>query len=86
MKKILVTSILIVSQIATYACKVCERQQPKVLQGIVHGVGPQDNWDYISVWVTIIIAVLTLFFSIKYLIKPGEKNPNHIKYTILNNQ
>jgi hypothetical protein len=86
MKKIIATFILIIYEVIIYACPVCERQQPKILKGVVHGLGPQDNWDYISVWVTIIIVVLSLFFSIKYLVKPGEKNQNHIKYTILNNQ
>lgn len=66
------------------ACPVCERNQPKLLKGIVHGAGPQTNWDYISVWVTAIITIITLFFTIKWLIKPGEKNDDHIKYSILN--
>jgi len=86
MKKIYFVAILSILQLLSNACPVCERQQPKVLRGIVHGVGPQNNWDYISVWTIAIIALLTLIFSIKYLIKPGEKNENHIKYTILNNQ
>lgn len=72
-----------VFQIAVFACPVCERNQPKVLRGIVHGVGPESNWDYISIWFTIIIALITLFYSLKWLIKPGEKNTDHIKYSIL---
>lgn len=70
-------------QIAVFACPVCERNQPKVLRGIVHGAGPESNWDYISIWFTIIIALITLFYSLKWLIKPGEKNTDHIKYSIL---
>ena len=67
----------------SFACPVCERNQPKVLRGIVHGAGPDSNWDYISIWMTILIALVALFFSIKWLIKPGEKNLDHIKYSIL---
>ena len=69
-------------QIVAFACPVCERNQPKILRGIVHGSGPDSSWDYVSIWITILIAVLTLFFSVKWLVKPGEKNLDHIKYSI----
>jgi hypothetical protein len=82
MKKI-VTLIVLLLQIVTFACPVCERNQPKVLRGIVHGAGPESNWDYASIWFTIIITLITLFYSLKWLIKPGEKNKDHIKYSIL---
>lgn len=82
MKKVITTLILILLQTAAFACPVCERNQPKILRGIVHGSGPDSNWDYVSIWTTILIAVLTLFFSVKWLIKPGEKNLDHIKYSI----
>lgn len=70
--------------IATTACPVCEKQQPKLLQGISHGTGPQSNWDYALVWATVLIVALTLFYSIKWLIKPGEKSDEHIKRAFLN--
>lgn len=84
MKKALVIliSILATSYIAM-GCPVCERNQPKALKGIVHGSGPESNWDYVGVSITGVIASLTLIFSVKWLIKPGEKNTNHIKYSIL---
>ena len=69
-------------QITAFAFPVCERNQPKILRGIVHGSGPDSNWDYVSNWTTILIEFLTLFFSIKWLVKPGEKNLDHIKYSI----
>lgn len=83
MKKIVTFLVLIIFQISAFACPVCERNQPKVLRGIVHGAGPESNWDYVSIWITIIIALITLFFSIKWTVKPGEKNSDHIKYSIL---
>ncbi len=84
MKKTIIFAVLFFSiQWLSIGCPVCERNQPKALRGIVHGAGPDSQWDYISIWITIIIAVLTLFFSIKWLIKPGEKNVDHIKYSIL---
>ena len=78
-----ITIVFLLVQIVAFACPVCERNQPKILRGIVHGAGPESNWDYVSIWLTIIIAVITLFYSLKWLIKPGEKNTDHIKYSIL---
>ena len=82
MKKYITLLILFVQAVA-FACPVCERNQPKILRGIVHGAGPESNWDYVSIWLTIIIAIITLIYSLKYLIQPGEKNKDHIKYFIL---
>lgn len=67
------------------ACPVCEKQQPKITQGLTHGAGPQSNWDWVIIAVITVITVLTLIYSIKYLIKPGEKNAQHIKQSILSN-
>ena len=82
-KIIAIMAILAIS-LTTNACPVCEKQQPKILQGITHGAGPQSNWDYLIIAVTAIIVLLTLYFSIKWLVKPGEKSHSHIKHLILN--
>ncbi len=87
MKKIvlpLLALLLFAIHSASTACEVCERNQPKVLRGIVHGSGPDSNYDYISIGITILIGVFTLFYSVKWLMKPGERNADHIKYSILN--
>ncbi len=68
-----------------WACPACEKNQPKITEGFTHGTGPQSNWDWLIIGVMMAITVLTFIFSLKYLIKPGEKNTNHIKQTILNN-
>ena len=75
--------LILLLPVALFACPVCERNQPKILRGIVHGAGPESNWDYVSIWITIIIAAITLLYSIKWLVRPGEKNADHIKYSIL---
>jgi NADH:ubiquinone oxidoreductase subunit 3 (subunit A) len=67
------------------ACPACEKQQPKITLGLTHGAGPQSNWDWVIIAIIFAITVLTFIFSLKYLFKPGEKNSNHIKQTILNN-
>lgn len=72
-----------VTAVAAFACPVCEKQQPKLLQGISHGVGPQSSWDYVIIWAMVLIVAFTLYFSIKMLVKPGERTDNHIKRTIL---
>jgi hypothetical protein len=82
MKKAITFLSLIVFQIAAFACPVCERNQPKVLKGIVHGAGPDSNWDYVSIAITMAIALFALIFSIKWLWKPNENNKDHIKYSI----
>ncbi len=68
-----------------WACPACEKNQPKITQGLTHGTGPQSNWDWVIIAVITAITILTLIYSVKFLIKPGEKNANHIKQSILNN-
>ncbi len=83
MKTFLLTIFASLLSLAANACPACEKQQPKVLQGISHGAGPQSNWDYVLVWATVILVVLCFFFSIKWLTRPGEKSKDHIKRTVL---
>lgn len=83
MKKIFFPLLLLLSYATSFACPVCEKKQPKVLQGIAHGAGPESQWDYVIVGATVAITVITLFFAIKWLIKPGEKEENHIKRMFL---
>lgn len=85
-KRTLSTVLLFLLAIDSFACPVCERNQPKILKGVTHGAGPQSNWDYIIIWITIVIVLITLFLSIKWLIRPGEHSKKHIKHVILNNE
>ena len=84
MKKLSFTWLVMMIQAVLVACPTCERQQPKILRGVLHGTGPESKWDYLIVAITIAITLFTLYFSIKWLIKPGEKGNQHIKYFILN--
>lgn len=83
-KGLLLTMLLCLFMVSMYACPACDKQQPKLLQGITHGTGPDGNWDYVIITIAVIIVLLTLFYSIKWLIKPGEQAKNHIKQIILN--
>ncbi|MBK8405174.1 MAG: hypothetical protein IPL25_14160 [Saprospiraceae bacterium] len=84
LKYLLSILVVLTAQIAT-ACPVCEKQQPKITQGLTHGAGPQSNWDWVIIAIISVITILTLIYSVKYLLKPGEKNENHIKQSILSN-
>lgn len=68
----------------SWACEVCERNQPKLLRGLIHGTGPEHQWDLIILVIMVLIVLATLYFSVRWLIKPGEKSTNHIKRMILN--
>lgn len=82
MKRIIITLLAVVLYSASLACDVCKKQQPKVLRGITHGAGPQSNWDYVIVITIAVVVLVTLFYSIKWLIRPGEKQADHIKHSI----
>lgn len=84
MKKTILLICLIILGLGAIACPACEKQQPKILAGITHGAGPDSNWDYVIVWLTVVIVLATLFYTIKWLIKPGENSYSHIKRTVLN--
>lgn len=85
MKRMTILSLLLLQTVYAMACPVCERNQPKVLKGITHGAGPESNWDYVIVWATVAVVLLTVFYSVKWLVRPGEKSKDHIKRVILNN-
>lgn len=83
MKKHLLVLFLFLAYQTAFACPACEKRQPKLLRGIAHGAGPESQWDYLIVWGTVIITVISLAFAIKWLVKPGEQSEDHIKRTFL---
>ena len=66
-----------------FACEVCQSRQPAALKGITHGAGPQADTDLIIIWGAVAIVGVTLFLSIKYLVRPQESAPDHIKNSII---
>ena len=84
MKKIIISlALLAASAPSALACKLCEAQQPKWLRGVVHGPGPRGGWDYVIMGASVLLVLVVLFYSVKFLVKPGESDPGHIKYSIL---
>lgn len=84
MKKFFLLVILLSGFVSAYTCPVCEARQPKILRGITHGAGPQSNWDFLIVAVAAVIVLASFFFSVKWLLSPGEKDEKHIKRRVLN--
>lgn len=82
-KTILVSLVLFFKVSLIFACEVCKSNQPKMLEDITHGQGPQGNMDYLITWSAAVLVTFTLVFSIKYLVKPKEDRPGHIKNIVL---
>jgi hypothetical protein len=83
-KKYLLLLMLPFGAIDALACDACKKQQPKFLQNIAHGRGPDSQWDYLIVAVMVVITLYILIATIKCIIKPSEQNNQHIKRIILN--
>ena len=84
MKRILFVLAMLVSYSGVWACASCRIAQPRYFKDISHGAGPESNWDLLIISVTAVIVIFTLYFSIKWLVRPGEKSASHIKRSILN--
>jgi hypothetical protein len=84
MKRNILILVFFATRLMATACPACTSQQPKILRGITHGTGPQNNWDYVIVLTAVAVVLFTLFFSIKWLLHPGEKDSSHIKQFIFN--
>lgn len=85
-KQISFWAIMILMYSSAWACPVCERNQPKLLRGWTHGAGPDGGFDYFIVIAMVVIAVISLILTLRWIIKPGEKNTHHIKRYILNQE
>lgn len=84
MRLLLLVCGLIVTAETTIACEVCKKQQPEVLRSFAHGAGPQSNWDYVLVVIMIIVSVTSLILAVRSVVRPGERDPGHIKRSIFN--
>jgi len=80
MKKVFLVAIIFLStKMTSLACAACEKQQPKITKGITHGSGPQSDWDYVIIGFVALIVIVSFVYSIKWLVKPGERESSHIK-------
>lgn len=86
MKKTLQITVVLflLGQQVAMACDVCQKNQPTGFKNITHGAGPSGNFDYVIMGTALIIVLATLYLSFKYLIKPQETDPDHIKNIVKN--
>jgi hypothetical protein len=82
--RIVLTALLLPVGLSAFACDACKKQQPKLLQGITHGSGPDSNWDYLIVSAMVIITLYSLYATVRCIIKPKDKNHLDIKNIIFN--
>lgn len=82
-RNIILFVALFITGFRAFACEVCENNQPEPLKGITHGQGPTGTLDYIIIGIASVIVLVALFLSIKFLVKPREGNPDHIKNIVL---
>lgn len=84
-KKFLITTLIfLIGQQFALACEVCKKNQPAGFENITHGAGPSGTIDYIIIFTASVIVLFTLYLCFKYLIKPQEKDPGHIKNIVRN--
>ncbi|MEM7375212.1 MAG: hypothetical protein AAF587_41845 [Bacteroidota bacterium] len=81
------TSLLLLGLLQqAWACDLCKRKQPDGLENITHGIGPAGMLDYVISYSAVALVLIVLILSIKYLIRPGETHPMHIKHIVLYEQ
>ncbi|MFI5159791.1 MAG: hypothetical protein ACHQHN_00870 [Sphingobacteriales bacterium] len=81
---IISTALLLAAGLPVMACEACKKQQPKLLQGITHGPGPDSNWDYLIVSIMVVITAYSFYAMIRYMAKSRDNVHQDIKNSILN--
>ena len=85
MKKITAFIVIVLLSAYAMACPVCDRNDTNEFKLInTHGTKPESSWDYLIVIIISVITIVALYYSVKWLRKPNEKNNDHIKYQFLN--
>lgn len=51
-----------------------------------HHEGPRNPFDYVLVAVAIGLVIVVTVLCVKYFVRPGEKDPDHIKRKILSDR
>lgn len=78
--------LVFTGSLGAFACDACQKQQPRIFQGITHGAGPDSNWDYLIVSIMTAITLYALYATVKCMIRPSAADSRHnlIKTMILN--
>lgn len=70
MKKNLLLLVSLLVSLPIWACPVCDKRQPKGFAGITHGVGPSGVFDYLMLYGSILVVVLTAGLFIRFALWP----------------
>ena len=81
--KYYIFSFLFLCSALVMACPVCEEREPKLTKGLTHGATPDSDWDWVIVAFIAALTILTLVYSIRFLVNPKENQTDHIKNSIL---
>ena len=81
--KYYIFSLLFLCSALVMACPVCEEREPKLTKGLTHGATPDSDWDWVIVAFIAALTILTLVYSIRFLVNPNENQTDHIKNSIL---
>jgi hypothetical protein len=84
LKGMLCAILLSAASLPALACDACKKQQPKLLQGITHGAGPDSTWDYVIVSIMVIITLYSFYAMIRFMAKSRDKVYQDIKSSIIN--
>lgn len=50
------------------------RRQSRITREATHSVGPRTEWDYLVLWCAALVAVISLIYTIVWIISPGDKS------------
>jgi len=50
------------------------------------GAARPDLFEYVLVGIAIVAAAWTIYLAVRYTLRPGESNPDHIKRRILEDE
>jgi len=80
------SGVLILISAYALACDACKLQQPEATKEWTHGTGPESDWDWFIVGIVVLLTIVAFYYSVKYLVTPGEKDKHHIKYTVFSDE
>ena len=76
------TIVFCLLSLRSLACPACQKRQPKGFANITHGTGPEDLFDYVMLYGSIVVVVLSFGLLIYYSLKPKRAvHPPFIDWT-----
>ncbi len=64
-------------------CPLCKKNQPAGFANITHGVGPQNGFDYVMLYGSIGVVLVTLGLLGWYVFRPGQQTVQHTDIQVI---